>query len=314
MLNSGATQVTIVSGEALWQWRQEAIRAAKAAGISIQDVDWFLQEMTAIDRLRLLSCKSLLSVELPLSLLELSQLWRLRTQNLVPVQYLTQRTPWRDFSLAVSPAVLIPRPETEVLVDLAVDLATTLVNASAAPVDNCESFLLRGHWADLGTGSGAISCGLAKVLPNATLHAVEISPEALAIAQSNANCLGLSHRIHFYLGSWLEPLNALHGNLSALVANPPYIPTAMLDHLQPEVAWHEPRLALDGGEDGLACIRHLATVAPDYLISGGLWIVEIMAGQAESITQLLRELLCYRDIQIHPDLAGVERFISARLI
>ncbi len=285
-----------VSGQQLRQWQHTAQQQAVAADIPPAEVDWLLQELLGLDRLHLRLGAFSETVESPLTIAELDQMWQRRVVDRVPVQYLVQTAPWRQFRLRVSPAVLIPRPETELLIDLAI---------AAAESAN----LTAGHWADLGTGSGAIAIGLAVALPTATIHAVDISAEALAIAQSNASALQLSH-LQFHQGRWFEPLELWRGQLSAMVSNPPYIPTAMLAELQPEVRQHEPKLALDGGADGLDCIRHLAATAPTYLRSGGLWLIEMMAGQAESIQALLQRHN-YQQIQIHPDLAGIDRFALA---
>ena len=290
-----------ISGLDLWQWRKEAQTSAIAAAISPSEIDWLLQELADLDRLslRLESFKHQSRITLKIPFSELKQRWQQRIEQRVPIQYLAGSTPWRNFTLTVSPAVLIPRPETEQLIDLA--LAATVANPA----------LKMGHWADLGTGSGAIAIGLADALPQATIHAVDRSSEALAIAQQNAQKLGFSDRIQFYQGNWLEPLKFLKGNLSGLVSNPPYIPTQMVLELQPEVANHEPHLALDGGSDGLDCIRHLVTTAPEHLRFGGVWMVEIMAGQADAVTRLLKNHGSYGEVQIHRDLAGVERFTTA---
>ena len=226
---------------------------------------------------------------------KLDQLWQRRLNDRLPVQYIAGVTPWRNFQIAVSSAVLIPRPETESLIDLAL--------AAASGVS--------GHWADLGTGSGAIAIGLADVLPTATIHAVDYSLEALAIARTNAANLGFADRIKFYQGSWWEPLAFLKGQFSGMVSNPPYIPTSTLPTLQPEVVNHEPHLALDGGGDGLDCIRHLIEISPSYLQSGGVWLIEMMAGQADAVRELLQNQGSYCKIQIHADLAGIERFALA---
>ncbi len=145
------------------------------------------------------------------------------------------------------------------------------------------------HWADLGTGSGAIALGLATAFPQAQIHAVDVSPAALAIAHRNAETYGLGDRIHGHLGRWFEPLAHLAGQLSGMVSNPPYIPNADVPHLQPEVARHEPHLALDGGSDGLDCVQILIDAAPNYLVSGGLWLVELMQGQATTVAQRLHQ-------------------------
>ncbi|MDZ7951879.1 peptide chain release factor N(5)-glutamine methyltransferase [Nostoc sp. DedQUE09] len=287
----------IVSGLQLWQWRNAALEAAIATDVPPMEVDWLLLEVAGLDRLalRLESFKNWPQIQLQLPLEELEQLWQRRLNDRLPVQYIAGATTWRQFKIAVSSAVLIPRPETECLIDLA--------EASASNVS--------GHWADLGTGSGAIALGLADVLPKATIHAVDYSLEALAIARSNADNLGLADRIQFYQGSWWEPLTFLKGQFSGMVSNPPYIPTSTLPTLQPEVVNHEPHLALDGGADGLNCIRHLIKISPSYLQSGGVWLIEMMAGQADAVRELLQNQGSYCKIQIHADLAGIERFALA---
>jgi release factor glutamine methyltransferase len=287
----------IVSGLQLWQWRNLAIQAAGATGVSPMEVDWLLLEVTGLDRLalRLESFKNWPQIQMQLPLEKLEHLWQRRLNDRLPVQYIAGVTPWRQFKIAVSSAVLIPRPETECLIDLALASAN---NAS-------------GHWADLGTGSGAIALGLADVLPKATIHAVDYSLEALAIAQANAENLGFADRIKFYQGSWWEPLAFFKGQFSGMVSNPPYIPTSILPTLQPEVVNHEPHLALDGGGDGLDCIRHLIEISPSYLQPGGVWLIEMMAGQADAVRELLQNQGNYCNIQIHADLAGIERFALA---
>ncbi|MBD1937606.1 peptide chain release factor N(5)-glutamine methyltransferase [Microcoleus sp. FACHB-68] len=289
----------VVSGLELWQWRVEAKAGAVAADIPPAEVDWLLQEVAGLDRLalRLESFKERSQIPLQLPLPELTQLWNRRLSERVPVQYLVGRAPWRNFSLTVSSAVLIPRPETECIIDLAVAGSTTEMQ--------------QGHWVDLGTGSGAIAIGLAEALTKSRIHAVDFSPAALAIAQQNAQQLGFADRIQFYQGSWFEPLDALKNRLSGMVSNPPYIPAGIIAQLQPEVAKHEPHLALAGGEDGLDCIRHLVETAPAYLRPGGIWLIEMMAGQAEAVVELLSRQESYERIQIFPDLAGVERFAMA---
>lgn len=279
----------------------EAQQQALAAAVPVAEVDWLLQSLTDLDRLalRLESFKQRPEIPLQVSLAQLTALWQRRVQERVPVQYLTGYGPWRQFSLKVSPAVLIPRPETECLIDL-IQAAIHLYPE-----------LAQGHWADLGTGSGAIAIGLADSLPQATIHAVDTSAAALDIAQQNVQQLHLNERIQFYQGFWFEPLAQLKGALSGMVANPPYIPKSIIPTLQPEVVQHEPHLALDGGEDGLQAIRHLVAAAPTYLKSGGIWLVEMMAGQAEAVAQLLQNAGQYRDITIHPDLAGIDRFALA---
>jgi release factor glutamine methyltransferase len=293
----------VVSGLELWQWRHRAQNAAISANVSPTELDWLLQEVAGLERLvlRLESFKDWSQIQLRLPLKDLDRLWQRRLNDRLPVQYIAHIAPWRQFKLAVSPAVLIPRPETEGLIDLAV----------AAAKNSWVPQLEQGQWADLGTGSGAIAIGLAEAFPAATVHAVDYSPSALAIAQMNAQQLGFSARIQFYQGSWWEPLESLKGQLSGMVANPPYIPSSLVPQLQSEVAKHEPHLALDGGADGLDCIRYLIETSPAYLRPGGVWLIEMMAGQAKTVAQLLHNQGSYCKIEIHPDLAGIERFALA---
>jgi len=289
-----------VSGQQLWQWRQRARQQAIAHAVPPFELDWFLQALSDLDRLalRLETFRHRPVVFLRVSLAELDRRWQQRLVARSPVQYLVGTTPWRQFSLSVSPAVLIPRPETEAIIDWAI----------AATADSPDQ--RTGHWADLGTGSGAIALGLATAFPGVLIHAVDCSAEALAVAQQNAVDHGLGDRIRFYQGSWFTPLEHLTGALSGMVSNPPYIPSGEMGSLQAEVQ-HEPHLALDGGVDGLEAIHHLVNAAPAYLQPGGIWLVEMMAGQAAAVTQLLAAHGAYRDIRVYSDLAGIERFALA---
>lgn len=289
-----------VSGLELWQWRQVAQKQAIEGDIPLAEVDWLLQTGANLDRLslRLGSFKEKEAIELQFPLATLNQMWQQRLKTRMPLQYLVGEVCWRQFVLQVSPAVLIPRPETELLIDLAIGAVQH------------HPALAQGDWADLGTGSGAIALGLAHAFSHATIHAVDRSLAALSISQANAQTWGVADRICFYQGSWFQPLDPLQ-KLSGVVSNPPYIPSGMVPHLQPEVAQHEPHLALDGGADGLDCVRHLVETAPAYLKSNGIWLVELMAGQAAIVVDLLHQQGDYGDIQIHADLAGIDRFVLA---
>ncbi|MGA9383276.1 MAG: peptide chain release factor N(5)-glutamine methyltransferase [Phormidium sp.] len=312
------SQEKVVSGLELWQWRIQAISGAKLVDISPMEVDWILQEVAGLDtlylRLELFKDRSQIPLTMPLS--ELNELWQKRLEERLPVQYITGITPWRNFSLIVSPAVLIPRPETECLIDLVVEavLGSRGVGEEGKKLKTQNSEISHSpstHWADLGTGSGAIAVGLADAFPRAIIHAVDQSIEALNIAQENAQRLGFSPRINFYQGSWFAPLQELKGKLTGMVSNPPYIPSSIVPSLQPEVANHEPHLALDGGNDGLDCIRLLVKEAPDYLVPGGIWLIETMAGQTEAVVELLKNQGSYCNIQVFPDLSGIDRFVLA---
>jgi release factor glutamine methyltransferase len=292
-----------IPGAELWAWREKALAEARLAGVDANEVDWLLMAVADVERLslRLGTVQQRSQIPLRYPLTELDRRWQQRLTQRTPVQYLVGETPWRDLMLTVSPAVLIPRPETELIVDLA---------EAAIARSPIGDQLGQGLWVDMGTGSGAIALSLAQALPSAQILAVDFSAEALAIARQNAVRSGLQNRITFYNGSWFEPIAAYRGQLSAVVSNPPYIPSTLLPTLQPEVH-HEPTSALDGGDDGLNDLRILATQAPEFLVPGGLWLVEMMAGQGEAVKALLETQGCYRDIQICLDLAGRDRFVQA---
>ncbi|HEY9769760.1 MAG TPA: peptide chain release factor N(5)-glutamine methyltransferase [Coleofasciculaceae cyanobacterium] len=288
-----------ISGQELHRWYQQAKKTAIANNIDLAEVDWLLQSLTGLDRLslRLGTFQNQAQLESHKTLSELKLLWQQRLQERLPVQYLLETVFWRRFQLKVTPAVLIPRPETELIIDLAQE----------------NNLISKGdrHWVDLGTGSGAIALGLADVFPQATIHAVDLSSDALQIARENAVNLNLESNIRFYQGSWWSPLEFLQGKVTGMVSNPPYIPTAQINHLQPEVACHEPRLALDGGHDGLNDLRYLVKTAPQYLVSGGIWLVELMTGQASTVIELLKHQGEYDDVKSYSDLNGIERFVLA---
>lgn len=295
-----------IEGAALFRWRQQARQSAIASDIPLNELDWLLTSVTALDRLalRLGSDAQQPEVKAKVSLAELGQIWQQRVEQRMPLQYLIGSAPWRNFELVVSPAVLIPRPETESIIELAISAIQRTDLANPA----------QGHWADLGTGSGAIALGLAEAMPKAHIHAVDYSSEALAIAQLNAERNQLRSRIQFYQGSWFEPLAHLQGQFTGILSNPPYIPSQTVLTLQAEVTEHEPHLALDGGQDGLDCIRHIVSMAPLYLKPGGLLLLEMMAGQGEAVAHILQDSGQFTGIQIQPDYAGLDRFALAYTI
>lgn len=283
------------SAEALINWRQSALRAAAALAVEPREVDWLLRELAGLDGLTLRLLRSTdPPLELACGLTDLDRLWQRRLRDRSPIQYGLGYTTWRNFRLRVSPAVLIPRPETELMIELAqerlVGQALTL--------------------ADVGTGSGAIALGLAEGFPEAQVYGVDVSSAALAVARLNCEAYGdLGQRIQLREGSWLEPLAGLR--LDGLLSNPPYIPSAIVDKLEPEVRDHEPRLALDGGVTGLDGIVQLVDGGAALLRSGGLWMVEHMLGQSGAIVALIEGDGRYRRIEVHHDWAGCDRFVSA---
>ncbi|QNJ07936.1 protein-(glutamine-N5) methyltransferase/ release factor-specific [Synechococcus sp. Minos11] len=238
-------------------------------------------------------------VQLDCSLQRLEQIWQQHCRQQVPLQHLVGRCPWRDFELEVSPAVLIPRQETELLVELAMGC----FEASEAPQ----------RWADLGTGSGCLAVALARHWPSSCGWAVDCSREALAVARRNAAALGLlqSAAVQWCEGLWWQPLQPLAGQLDLVVSNPPYIPSAVVDGLEPVVRDHEPRLALDGGSDGLDALRLIIEAAPQMLAPGGWLVLEHHHDQAAAVAELLGAAGLQERRQ-ERDLEGQMRFAVAR--
>lgn len=210
-----------------------------------------------------------------------------------PVGHIVGHKHFWTLELFVNPAVLIPRPETELLVEIALQ---TLAPDAAA------------HVLDLGTGSGAILLAVLAERKQARGVGVDISDGALAVAQANADALGLIDRVKFKHGDW----DAAFGETFDLVlSNPPYIPTRDIDGLQPEVAKFEPRLALDGGADGLDAYRAITACIPRLLKPRGVFALEVGQGQAEAVAALAEA----GGLSTEPprrDLAGIPRVVWGR--
>lgn len=211
-----------------------------------------------------------------------------------PLAYLTGKKSFLSWEFDVTPAVLIPRPETEMLVEAVV---------AAAPAGRT----LKG--VDVGTGSGVIAISLAKLIPGSSWYATDISPEALAVAESNAVRMEVNDRIRFLRGDLLEPLSDAEGLFDLVVANPPYIPSAKLAGLQAEVR-REPALALDGGPDGLDFYRRLIPQAVELLAADGIIAVEHGFDQRIPVESLFEEAGLIP--QAFTDLAGLDRIIIGR--
>lgn len=223
-----------------------------------------------------------------------------------PVQYLTGRTEFYGRGFEVSPAVLIPRPETERLIDH--------VRPCLDGVHRARGGSQAVRFADIGTGSGVLAVTLALECPFAQGYAADVSPGALEVARRNAeNLLGARHsRITFMQGSLLAPLDARGPHtLDLIVANPPYVASREMDGLPEEVRGYEPRLALHGGEDGLDYHRELIAQAPGYLRAGGMIALEIGAGQSAAAARLMADRRAYGNVEIVKDYNGLDRIVSA---
>lgn len=219
-----------------------------------------------------------------------------------PMAYIVGEKPFLNTSLYVTPAVLIPRPETELLVE-----------AVAARLKEMPGERLFA--ADVGTGSGAIAIGIALAEPRVHVAAVDVSPEAVEVAKRNVARHGLDGRVRVLVGDLLAPLldgsyAVADGGLDVVVSNPPYIPTGELSGLPRDVRDFEPRIALDGGTDGLVAYRRLVPMAEKALRPGGLLALEIGSDQGEPLRRMLTGG-GWSDVRVEQDYAGQDRFVLA---
>jgi release factor glutamine methyltransferase len=212
-----------------------------------------------------------------------------------PTAYLTGAREFYGIEFYVAPGVLIPRPETELLVEESLRLLRDRSAAGRTPV-----------FVDVGTGSGAIVVAAAKNWPNARYIGTDTSAAALQVATLNAKRPRLAGRIELLHGDLLE---AVSGEVDVIAANLPYIPTAVWQALPPEIRDHEPRHALDGGDDGLDLIRRLIWMAPSYLRPTGALLLEIGDGQAATVLELLAESFPGSRRYTQRDLSGIERVV-----
>ncbi len=219
-----------------------------------------------------------------------------------PVQHLTGEQEFYALRMQVTEKTLIPRPETEILVER--------IFRIVAPEGAKESFSI----AEIGTGSGAIAIALAKGWPACRVFATDLSMDALEIAKGNARCHGVEDRLVFLHGDLFEPLEDRKGSFDLLVSNPPYVAEKDLEHLQPEVRDHEPHLALDGGPDGLEIVRRLIAKAPTVLRPGGRLFLEIGSDQGVRVREILGKSGDFDEIEIFADLTGRDRVAYGRRI
>lgn len=218
-----------------------------------------------------------------------------------PLQYLIGKQEFMGLDFYVKPGVLVPRPDTEVLVEKIIDLV------EEGYFEDKEQITI----ADIGTGSGAITLSLAHFIKNAFLYSVDISEDALEVAKENCKTHSLEGRVRFLKGSMLEPLieEGLIGEIDLLVSNPPYIPTGVIEGLQREVSTFEPKLALDGGEDGLDFYRELVDRSSKVMASKSIIAFEIGYDQGESVKNLLLAKGEFKNIEIITDLSGNDRVV-----
>jgi release factor glutamine methyltransferase len=216
-----------------------------------------------------------------------------------PVAYIVGRKGFWTLDVEVTPAVLIPRPETERLVEAALDWLAARPAGAAADV------------LDLGTGSGAIALAIACETGGHRLFASDLSPEAVAVARRNAAAAGVAERVRFFVGDWLGALRP--GPVFDLIlCNPPYVATGEWARLQPEIVRYEPRLALDGDRDGLSCCRAVVAGAHRHLKPGGALMLEIGCEQREAVHRLGEASGAYAGFTCLKDYGGRDRVVTMR--
>lgn len=266
------------------RFKQEGISSARL------EAEVLLAESLGMDRVGLY-----IHYDQPLTSTELTRFKEMVRRRLKrePLAYIIGKKEFWSMSLKVTPDVFIPRPETEILIEEALKIATM------ERKDNKPFKIL-----DIGTGSGAIVIALAKELPNAYLEATEISAKALEVARENAAVHGVADRIVFQQADLFPPLGGLY---DLIVANPPYVARRYITSLPPEVRHFEPPLAWDGGEDGLDFFRRLFPQISKFLQPQGWFLTEIGAGQEEEIKKIAAKIVELTPGIFVRDLAGINR-------
>jgi release factor glutamine methyltransferase len=226
--------------------------------------------------------------------------WVTRRLGREPSQYITGDTEFRGLEFKVNPDVLIPRPETEILVSEAI-----------AAIDIASSLIL-----DIGTGSGCIAVSVAMEVPGALVFATDLSGAALRVAEHNAARQNVAGRIEFLEGDLFGPLEGLglEASFDLVISNPPYVSREELNRLQPEIRLFEPEMALYGGDDGMEFIRRIVDRAPSYLKPGGALMLEIGYGQSEEVKSILKGSGRLVAPEIIKDYSGIERVVKARKV
>lgn len=222
-----------------------------------------------------------------------------RRAKRVPVAYITGKKEFMSLEFKVTPAVLVPRPETELLVETASELLKRRDDQGEGAVV-----------ADVGTGSGVIAVCLAKLPEVKMVWAIDVSPDALAVARYNGKEHGVNSKVQWVQGDLLQPLLKAGVKVDMVVTNPPYIPTEAIGSDCTEVRW-EPKTALDGGKDGLKYYRLLAAQVPRVLREGGWLCMEIGFDQGPSVSQLLEATGRFGQVRVVTDLAGHDRIVVA---
>ncbi len=219
-----------------------------------------------------------------------------------PLQYILGHQEFWSIDLKVDPRVLIPRPETELLVEQALSILFEISHRRPPYV------------LEIGTGSGAIAISLAKEVKDVFMVATDISREALRLAKENAQSAGVLHQIGFVNGDLFGPFQSLRDKevFDLILSNPPYITRSEIRRLAREIKDFEPTLALDGGEDGMEFYRRITLEAPFYLREGGWLLLEVGEGQGEEVTELIERSESFLEPNLLPDLSGIERVVRTQ--
>jgi release factor glutamine methyltransferase len=272
----------------------DAAARLSRAGVSTPRVDaeWLLAAALGTSRGRVRVAAGTMSEDAA----ERYEAWISRRAGREPLQYILGTQAFRDLVLRVGPDVLVPRPETEQLVSWALELL---------PAAGHPALVI-----DVGTGSGCIACALASERPDLRVVAVDVCPAAVTLARENVAALGLADRVRIEPGDLFSGLAPVRADL--IVANPPYVPTDVIDTLAPEVSDHEPRLALDGGLDGLDVMRRLVSEAPRWLRPGAPLLLETFGDEQVHRVIVVMQEAGFVDLATRRDLAGVVRFVSGR--
>lgn len=219
-----------------------------------------------------------------------------------PLQYILGHQEFWSIDFKVDTRVLIPRPETEILVEEGISIISR-ISSKRRP------FVL-----DLGTGSGAIAISLVKEIKEIFLVATDISIDALLVAKENARSLGVMDRIKFLNGDLFNPISSSANLFDLIISNPPYIIDQDIDRLAKEVRDYEPRIALDGGRDGLKFYRRIISQSPFYLCKEGWLLLEVGRGQAEKVSELIERERCFHKPELIKDCSGVKRVLKAQRV
>ena len=227
-----------------------------------------------------------------------------RRINREPVAYIVGVKEFWSMDLAVSRDVLIPRPETECLVEAAMPLLAEGTGQDA-------SFKVM-RILELGTGSGAVVLALAAHRKEHLYFAADCSVKSVELAAENAKRYGLEEKIQWFCGDWLAPLNNRRHRLDMILSNPPYIQSQVIEQLQPEIFKYEPRVALDGGPDGLYCLRHIIANAHQYLVPQGNLLLEIGHDQKAEVATMIDSCKHYEGVVFKKDYSGYDRVVLMR--